>query len=394
MDKIPSFYRCIKDFFAFRKLPRERRRIVFYSEGKNYWPFLRPFVKALLSTTDECPCYVSSRADDPGLTFASDRMPGFVIGSGFTAINWFNTLEADVLLTTTPDLEVFHLKRSKVHPVHYVHVRHGTDSVFMMLRERAMDHYDSIFCAGPHNVTELRRREELKFLPTKQLWEVGYPYLDEMIETMALRENETENRPSSEKPLRVLVAPSWSPEGTGILETCGAPLIEALLEAGFETTLRPHPRTRIIRPKCIDALVRKFGHHSNFIAEPDTTSFESLVRADILVGDWSAVSMEYAFARLRPVLYIDVPRKVMNPNYRELGLEPFEVTVREKIGAVLDPSKVAEAPGVIRELCSDAAGMNEKIKRVRDENVFNVGRSARYAAEILVRLADEQGKRR
>ena len=385
MNKKPTFWTCLNGYRAFQKLPLNKRRIVFYSEGKTYWPFLRPFVKALLETTNETPTYVSSEADDPGLTFAPDRMTGLTIGSGLTMMLWFNSLKADVLATTTPDLETFHVKRSKVHPVHYAYLRHGCDSVFMVLREQALDHFDSIFCAGPHNVSEIRRREELKSLPAKKLWEVGYPHQDELIEEA---EKAQAHQRVANDPLCVLVAPSWSENETGTLETCGLELVGALLDTGFETILRPHPQTWLFRPKCIEAIVQKYNGNANFKVEANTTGMHSLMKADILISDWSAIALEYAFSRLRPVLYMDVPRKIINPNYQELGLEPFEVSVREKIGAVLAPSEVMNAPKVIRELCAEPGKMTEQIRKVRDENVFNVGNSARKGAERLVRLAN------
>ncbi len=407
MSSKPSFWTCLSGYRTFQKLPPDKRRIVFYSEGKSYWPFLRPFVKALLETTNETPTYVSSEADDPGLTYAPDRMTGLTVGSGFLMMLWFNSLKANVLAMSTPDLEVFHVKRSKAQPVHYVYLMHGSDSVFMVLREQALDYFDSVFCSGPHNVTEIRRREELKSLPAKKLWEIGYPYQDELIEKAekefsrysgdVSRDSGDVSRYSGDvrqdtgknDPLCVLVAPSWSENETGTLETCGIELVGSLLDAGFETVLRPHPRTWMLRPKCIEAIVRKYDGVPNFKVETSTTGSESLMKADILISDWSAIALEYAFSRLRPVLYIDVPPKAINPNYKELGLDPFEVSVREKIGAVLSPSNVANAPEIIRGLCADPGKMTEQIRNVRDENVFNVGSGAVAGAKVLVELANK-----
>jgi YidC/Oxa1 family membrane protein insertase len=379
----PSFLTCWHGYSTFQKLPPENRRIVFYSEGKSYWSFLRPVIKALLETTDETPTYVSSEADDPGLTYCPERMQGFCVGSGFTMILWFNSLKANVLATTTPDLEVFHVKRSKVFPVHYAYLMHGSDSVSMVLRERALDHFDSVFCSGPHNIAEIRKREEMKSLPNKQLFETGYPHQDELIEEA---KHESSITKSNDR-LCILVAPSWSEKGDGTLETCGNELIGSLLEADFETILRPHPRTLTLNPKCVEPIRQKYQVHPRFTFEASTVGSDSLMKADLLISDWSAIALEYAFSRLRPVLYIDVPRKVINPNYTELGLEPFEVSVREKIGAVLSPTNVNHVTDLVRKLCENPEAMTEQIRNVRDMNVFNVGCSAIKAAETLVGLA-------
>ncbi|MDR3111431.1 MAG: CDP-glycerol glycerophosphotransferase family protein [Planctomycetaceae bacterium] len=387
--KKPSFWTCWKGYSAFQKLSPEQRRIVFYSEGKSYWSFLRPVINALLETTNETPTYISSDPDDPGLTFATERMRGVCVGSGFMMIMLFNSLKANVLAMSTPDLEVYHLKRSKVFPVHYAYLMHGADSVSMVLRERALDHFDSVFCSGMHNVTEIRKRETMKALPKKQLFEIGYPYQDELIAKVNAETAAVTAKRNGDK-LCVLVAPSYSEKGTGTLETCGVELVGSLLDAGYETIVRPHPRTWLLQPKCIETIRQTYSERANFTLETSTVSSDSLRRADLLISDWSAIALEYAFSRLRPVLYIDVPRKVINPNYAELGIEPFEVSVREKVGAVLPPDEVGDVANVVRKLCENPTAMSEQIRNVRDTNVFNVGKSAIKAAEKLVELANRK----
>jgi hypothetical protein len=47
--------------------------------------------------------------------------------------------------------------------------------------------------------------------------------------------------------------------------------------------------------------------------------------------DWSGVAMEFAFGLEKPVLFIDVPRKVNNPEYKTLRAVPLEVSYRDQI---------------------------------------------------------------
>ncbi len=387
----PGFWQCLQGFLAYGKLPPEKRRIVFYSEGKTYWPFLRPFVEALVETTSEQLTYVSSERDDPGVNYRPDRVTGLVVGEGMIRSFWFSMLKADVLVMTMPDLDIYHVKRSQAAPVNYVYVMHGCDSVFMVLREQALDRFDTVFCAGPHNLVEIRKREEMKHLPAKKLVEVGYPYQDELIATAAKTANEYWTE-SSGRPIRVLLAPSWSEKKEGTLETVGRELVGILLDAGFETTLRPHPQTRKFLPDVITSIEKEYGNRPNFTLEANTTGKDSLMKADLLISDWSAITFEFAFSRLKPVLYIDVPRKAMNPNYQELGIEPFEVRMRSEIGEVLAPSEISHAPDAIRRLCADAASHAEKLQKLLHENVFNVGTSAQVGAAALVALLPPTAK--
>ena len=383
----PGFWKCYRDFCDYGKLPLEKKRIVFYSEGKAYWPFLAPFVKELIASTNEHLVYVSSETDDPGLTYHTERVSGFVVGSGMIRSFWFSLLKANVLVMTMPDLDIYYVKRSKASPVHYVYVMHGCDGVSMVLREQALDRFDSVFCAGPHNVEEIRKRERMKNLPAKNLVEVGYPYQDELI-AAATTESKTCWTPEDNRPIRVLLAPSWSDKNVGTLETVGHELVGILLDAGLETTLRPHPQSRKFHPKVIEKIRTTYGKRSGFTLEADTTGKESLMKADILISDWSAITFEFAFSRLKPVLSIDVPRKAMNPNYEELGIVPFEVRIREKIGAVLAPSDIRRAPEEIRRLCSQGNAYEEHLRKILTENVYNIGNSAAVGAAELVKLAD------
>mgnify|MGYP003326545469 CR=1 FL=1 len=42
---------------------------------------------------------------------------------------------------------------------------------------------------------------------------------------------------------------------------------------------------------------------------------ESLHRSDLMISDWSGAALDYALGLNKPVLFIDVPRKVNNLDY-------------------------------------------------------------------------------
>lgn len=121
---------------------------------------------------------------------------------------------------------------------------------------------------------------------------------------------------------------------------------------------------------------------------------DSLFESDLLICDWSGMAIEYALGLERPVLFIDVPRRIRNPAYRELGIEPFEVFIREEVGAVLAPDRLAELPERIGQLLREPEGFRTRIRALREKWVFNIGRSARVAAEEIARIADGKAKER
>ena len=159
-----TFIRHMMDLTSVMRLPRSQRKIVFYSEGKSYWVHLEGILKEFLSQTNIPVCYITSSKDDPGLHYYHPNLKSFKIDEGGCR-NWlFKNIDTDLMVMTMPDIETYQVKRSK-YPVHYVYVQHSLVSLHMVYRKGAFDHFDSIFCAGPHHLKEIRATEEKYQLP-------------------------------------------------------------------------------------------------------------------------------------------------------------------------------------------------------------------------------------
>jgi CDP-glycerol glycerophosphotransferase (TagB/SpsB family) len=202
----------------------------------------------------------------------------------------------------------------------------------MIYRKGAFDHYDTIFCAGLHHKKEIRAMEAQYGLPQKHLVEHGYARLDAIVDEAKKRQE----KPDENRPQHILIAPSWGADCTiesGIAQS----LIEKLLKAGFFVTLRPHPQTLKFGKDKIDKILQLYGNNELFAFEANVAGQESLHQSDMMVCDWSGAALDYAFGLKKPVLFIDVPRKINNPDYQDIGIEPFEVTIRNKIGTIVQP---------------------------------------------------------
>jgi YidC/Oxa1 family membrane protein insertase len=102
------------------------------------------------------------------------------------------------------------------------------------------------------------------------------------------------------------------------------------------------------------------------------------------------MAIEYALGLGKPVLFVDVPPRIRNPNYAELGLEPMEMRIRRELGAVLPLDRVGEAPRYVAELLRDPADLRKRSAERREEWVFNFGRSVEVGAREIARIADER----
>ena len=388
--RISRFFSNWSQYRAFKRLPRDQRRIVVFSESAQDWHHHATVIEELSGRLERSICYVASDPADPGLRQDNPNINPFCIGDGFFRIVFFQTLQADLMVTQLLDLDNMDLKRS-VHPVHYAYMFHSLISTHMADHENSFDHYDTILCSTPYQIEEIRKREALRGLPPKRLVPHGYYRLEQL---MAERRDAPPLRDPSRDPaeIHVLLAPSWG-ERT-ILNLFGLELTGILLDAGFTLTLRPHFQTRWKTPEVLDAITGRYGDHPGFRLIEQMGENDSLYDSHVMITDWSGAGMDYGLGLEKPVLYIDVPPKSRNDTWKELGLEPFEMSVRAKIGAVVAPDRLADVPEEIRRLLADPDRFRAQIAAVREKSVFNLGSSSAAAAEAIAGLADElAGKR-
>lgn len=378
-DGLRRLRREAKGLHSFKAVPRRQRRIVFYSEGRGYWTYFESIYRALHVEYSEEILYVTSGEDDPILLNPPPGIKAFYVGEGSVRTLFFATLDADVVLMTMPDLQTLHIKRSP-YPVRYVYLHHSIVSTHMVYRATAFDHFDAILCVGPHHINEIRERERMLGLPGKELVEHGYGRLDTIM---------TEGYPgprsrSLDEPPQVLVAPTWGENG--LLELYGPDVVQSLIDAGLKVVVRPHPRTRKLRPDVLDKLASQYEGERLLQIDEDGDARASLFSADVMVSDWSGAALEFGFGLERPVIFVDVARKVLNPDYTNLGLTPLEESVRHQIGLVLPVDRLAELGDTAKSMIIQPDNWQAKARRERERWIFNACRSGSVAAKYLVSL--------
>ena len=370
-----------KELEKFNKLSLDERSIVFYSEDISSFVHFEQIIHELTEKMGCQICYVTSAKDDPILTSQNKRIKVFYIGLGAIRTKFFMELKAEVLVMTMPNLETYFIKRSKVYPVHYVYIFHSIVSTHTIYRKGAFDHFDSIFCVGPHHVEEISATESVYDLNHKNLVEYGYGLLDNLQTNKSMK---NQQRCTEDGKKKILVAPSWGKNG--LLETKGMELVRILLDAGYYVTVRPHPMTIRKWSKTIKAIENEFKSNTNFEIEKDVSSFDSLSSAYGLISDWSGIAIEYAFACELPVLYIDGSPKINNSSYDKISCEPLEITIRNLIGKIISPNELESLPKTIESTYENIDNFKTKIQEIRDKTVFNLGESGMKGAQEIVKI--------
>lgn len=382
-----SIFQALAGWREYRKLSADWHNIVMYAESGQDWHFFESLVEALNTDLQKKVTYVTSDPSDPALNREHELFQAICIPAGFFLTLHFNMQKADVVVLTMMDLDNLQLKKS-INPIHYVYLFHSLGSTHMVDHANSYDAYDSLFCAGPHHVGELRKRESLAGLPPRNLFEYGHPRLEDLLVLAKKHQPVT----TGAGPQTVLIAPTWGEDS--IFNRCGEELTGLLLEAGYHVIARPHYQTLALTPGVVDKLKSRFADHTHFEYQDLMGESDTLLRSDILVSDWSAMAIEYALGLEKPVLFIDLPRRIRNPDWKLLDIEPMEASFRKLAGDIVSPAALDEVPGKIAHLLEGGEAFRQKMQELRAEMVFNLGHSTELGAGEIARLADETAAER
>lgn len=371
------------------------KHLVFYSEGSGFYKYFQGIIEYLLQNTNLVIHYVTSDPRDAIFerSKSQPRIKPYYIGEK-RLITLMMKMDADVVVMTMPDLENYHIKRSYLRKdIEYIYIPHGMDSLNLTMRTGSMDHFDTVFCTGKHQKEEIEKTEILYQLPKKNLVEWGYTLLDGM---RADYEKTKQSRAASDKAealqKTILIAPSWQKDN--IVDSCLDNLLDNLTGKGYKVIVRPHPQHVRHQPERMQRLKEQFEKNGDIEIQTDFSSNSTVFEADLMITDWSGIAYEYAYTTCKPVLFIDTPMKVMNPEYQRIQVEPINIWMREQIGAVLKPEEMNQAAGTVADLLSHAADYQEKIDSFVKEYVYNLGSSAEVGAKYIIASIQNKIKER
>lgn len=366
----------------FNSLDKKDRELVFYAETKNDWLFLGPIVKEIAKTYPHKIGYLTSDHNDPLLKESPDFLNVFCIGDGSVCTIAFKTIDAKMMVLTLLDLETFHLKRS-VNNVHYTYVFHSLASTHVAFRELAHHHYDTVLTPGPQYSKEIREVEKVYNLKAKDVIETGYCRLDELLE----KAKDVAQVDYSVEKKNIVIAPSW---GNGsISNNCAEELIESLLGSGHNVIFRPHPMSYTSDPGLLEGIDKKFQGRENYTFESNLKSTSSYDTAHALITDWSGAAYEFSFSYQRPVLFINTPRKINNPQHEKISIEPVEIYGREKIGRAIEMNEVDKASDYINDLFSNIDTKKDEIVSFSKELITHHRSSAIESSKVILQKFNE-----
>lgn len=364
------------------------KHLVIYSESSGFYKYYKGIVEYILEHSNITIHYITGDPDDQIFKLSEEqpRIRAYYIGEK-RLITMMMKMDADIVAMTMPDIENYHIKRSYVRKdIEYIYIPHGMDSLNLTMRTGSMDHYDTVFCVGKHQKEEIEKTEAAYELPHKTLVEWGYSLLDEM------REDYQKLPKTNNDVKRILIAPSWQTDN--IVDSCLEEILDGLAGKGYQVIVRPHPQHVRHRAEQMETLKKKYENQPDIEIQTDFSSNQTVFEADLMITDWSGIAYEYAYTTQKPVLFINTPMKVMNPEYERIDTVPLNILLRDEIGCSLDLEHLNEIAERVDMLLQESDAYYEKIGDFVKEYVYNLGTSSKvgadYILEQLVKRAKEK----
>lgn len=358
----------------------EKVPIAIFSDDKRYWNVFKPICKELCERGIAVE-YLTASADDPALKAeVGEGFKASFLGEGNKAFARLNFYNANILLSTTPGLEVYQWKRSKKID-YYVHILHAANEI-AGYRMFGVDYYDALLLSGEYQVRDTRNLEAMRNLPAKEIELVGLPYMDEMVKRL-------ENSPKPEKKgTTVLLAPSWGP--SSIFAKFGGKIIDELLKTGYHVVVRPHPQSFTSEKEMMDDLMSRYPESDSLEWNRDNDNFDVLNRADILISDYSGVVFDFSLVYDKPIIYADTEFDKSPYDAWWLDTPYWTMTALPLLGEKLTAESLDNIKALIDE-CMTNPEYAQKRLDVRNQTWVHRGEGTKRTVDYLENKLKELG---
>lgn len=363
------------------------KKLVFYSESNGFYKYYKGIIEYILENTNLTIHYITSDYNDQIFELAKteEHIKPYYIEEK-KLITLMMKMDADVVVMTMPDINNYHIKRSYIRKdTEYIYLPHGIDSPNLTMRKGSMDNYDSVFVTGKHQREECEKTNEIYNLQNRKIIDWGYSLLDDMISDY----EKSKKKPQKEK--TIMIAPSWQKDN--IIDLCLGKILDSLKSENYKVIVRPHPQQVRHMKDAFEKMKEKYAG-TNIEIQTDFSKTNSVFNADLLITDWSSIGYEYAFTTEKPVISIDTPMKIMNPEYKKIKVEPFNIWAREQIGEVVKIKDVKNINSVVEKMLKDPKKYQKKISALKKDSVYNLGNSAEVGAEYIINCVQTKVKER
>lgn len=355
---------------------KELPDLVFQSEGGKYWQVFQPVLKAL-DKYDVKYGFVTSDKKDPVFTSGLKNVVAVCPGKELMTLSYMNRIKAKVVVSTTPQLDVYMLRRSK-HAGRYVHLFHAPADIGMY-EMYAFDNYDTLLCTGPYQKDAIRSIEKNRHEKAKELLDTGCTYYDYMLEELTKLSHKQDDG------LTVLYAPAWG-ERSSVVKY-GTAVIDRLAEAGIRVIFRPHPQMYVSDKETIAAVEAKIKGNSLIELDRNRTASASMARSHAMVTDISGVIFDYAFLFEKPIFLVNAEYNLGGYDVIDIdGGRVWDLDKSKEITRIIKPEEIQGLAAIVKSEIGNADVYRDKIRKIKNEEIYNFGHAGEAAAKQLVEM--------
>ena len=365
-----------KIFLGKKGAVKEMPDLVFQSEGGKYWQVFQPVLKAL-DKYDIKYGFVTPDKNDPVFTSGLKNVVAVCPGKELMTLSYMNRIKAKIVVSTTPQLDVYMLKRSK-HVGKYVHLFHAPADIGMY-EMYAFDNYDVMLCTGAYQKEALRSIEKNRHEKAKELLDTGCTYYDYMLEELKkLPQKQDEG-------LTVLYAPAWG-ERSSVVKY-GTAVIDRLAEAGIRVIFRPHPQMYVSDKETIAAVEEKIKGNSLIELDRNRTAAASMARSHAMVTDISGVIFDYALLFEKPIFLVNAEYNLGGYDVIDIdGGKVWDVDKSKEITRIIKPEEIQDLASIVKSEMGNSDVYRDKIRKIKDEEIYNFGHAGETASKQLVEM--------
>ncbi|MDL0082061.1 CDP-glycerol glycerophosphotransferase family protein [Helicobacter sp. XJK30-2] len=426
---------------------RDTHTLVFYSEGKQYHNVFSPILLALdqfdypytylTSSQEDYDLYHISPPKNPNATFA-------YIGDSNSnaAIAQLNSLKADLVVMTTPQLDVLQIKRSKG-VKHYCHIIHSLPHIDIY-EIFALDYFDSVLTNSPIHTDFIRQVESKRALKHKQVIITGCTYLDVLAQKLQdyrqtqekfaffpqqkAAQNHNQKVDSSQSPKAalestfskdsacglesqsgdetslnllestfatsttptaptILIAPSWGREA--LLSKYGFAIIKPFINTRFQLIIRPHPQSYLSETSILQELQEHTKQCKNIVWDSNRDNIYALDAADVMIGDFSGVLFDFVCLFEKPVLTPEFTFCNIGYDLEDIYPTPWVQSALPRIGKQFHPKDLHHLPTIIESMLGDKDSMQESLRAMKQELWHFQGSGGKQSARALLAIESQ-----
>lgn len=342
------------------------------------------------------------------------------IGKGNKAYSFLNTLQADILVLTTPGLDVLHIKR-QAGVKHYCHIVHSLSP--MTYRVFGVDYFHSVLVANAVQRDFVRQIESAHNLKPKHIAITGSTYLDElykiysqMLNTQAehnqysqyshnprnlvldsecseqtryLESSQdlelTHNLALASHPSpRILVSPSWGKES--LLSKYALKLLLPLAQSGLSLLIRPHPQSSISPSEASNLAYLKdaLKEYKNVSWDNNVSNVPALMYSDLMISDFSSVIFDYVCLQGKPVITIEDEMDLSGYDMADIPRDQiWTFKALKSIGKRIHPSEFNNLKEIILQIYKEYRGSQAKSKEKLDSGLDSLAHNLSSIQKLL-----------